>query len=124
MGAVFGDETFKQWVFDELLPELTAEKKTRVIRPKVSINDVVNKVAVFYNLSLASITTSVRGLQPENEPRKIAIHLCQELTGAGMVEIAEHFNLSHFCSVSHVTHQIRVRKRGDVSFALKAQEDS
>jgi putative transposase len=109
VGAVFGDDTFKQWVYDELLPELEAEGKTRVIRPNVSIDDVVNKVAVFYNLSSAIITTNIRGLQPENEPRKVAIHLCQALTRARMIEIAQHFNLYDYSSVSHAAHQVRTQ---------------
>jgi chromosomal replication initiation ATPase DnaA len=55
----------------------------------------------------------------ENLPRKVAIHLCQELTGSTMGKIAEVFYLGHYRSVSFITHEVRMRKQKETK--LKGQ---
>jgi prophage antirepressor-like protein len=40
MAAVFGDDDFKEWVYDELLPELTVEGKSRVVQPNLTMEAV------------------------------------------------------------------------------------
>ena len=116
VGAVFGDETFKQWIFDELLPDLESQCKGRVICKALSVAAVIEMVAVSYQVSSEAITECHRGIQVENEARKVAMYLCQELCAARLVEIAKLFNLTHYGSVTFATHQIRKRKRSDDLF--------
>ncbi|MFT4929044.1 MAG: putative transposase [Phenylobacterium sp.] len=71
--SIFGDETFKQWIFDELMPQLAAEGKSRVIQPNLSMPIVVEGVAAYYNTTLEVLLKSTRGPQHDNEPRKVAI---------------------------------------------------
>jgi REP element-mobilizing transposase RayT len=110
MSAVFGDEGFKKWVYEELLPELTAEGKSRVIQPNLTIQQVTEAVAAYYKTSTKELLKVSKGPQTENEARKIAMYLCQELAAAKLCEIAEYFNLNHTGSVSFITHQIRHKK--------------
>ena len=121
MGAVFGSDSFKAWVFDELLPELEDEQKSRVIRPDVHIDTVVDAVSNHYHVTVPYICQKPCGQQAKNEARKVAMYLCQELTGATLFEIAALFNLKHYRSASFVTHQIRVRKREDEAFEQRVQ---
>ncbi len=61
-------------------------------------------------------------LQHDNEPRKVAMYLCQELSAARLVEIADYFNLNHYGSVGFTTHQIRQRKKVDCQFDSKLSD--
>jgi hypothetical protein len=45
-GAVFGCDLFKSWVFDDLLPQLKNEKKSRVIQPNLTKDAVILVVAI------------------------------------------------------------------------------
>jgi chromosomal replication initiation ATPase DnaA len=70
-----------------------------------------------YQVDINTILTSAHGRVKENLPRKVAIHLCQELTGSTMGKIAKVFNLGHYLlgdnyrSVSFITHEVRMRKQ-------------
>lgn len=121
MAAVFGDEGFKEWVYEELLPELAAEGKSRVVRPDLTTQQVTNGVAAYYKTSTEELRKASRGPQIENEARKIAMYLCQELAAAKLREIADYFNLSHAGSVSFITHQIRQKSSQNKKFRLRIE---
>jgi putative transposase len=111
MAAIFGDKAFKKWVYEELFPELGAERKSRIVQPDLTMQQAVDGVAAYYKTNTKDILKISRGPQTENEARKIAMYLCQELVAAKLKEIAYYFNLSHAGSVSFITHQIRQKKR-------------
>lgn len=48
IGVVFGSEFFRSWVFDDLMPQLKNEKRSRVITPDLSMQSVICAVASFY----------------------------------------------------------------------------
>ena len=114
--AIFGDNDFKEWVYDELLPELAVEGKSRVVQPDLTMQAVTEGVAAYYNTNSDEIRKIIRGPQQGNEARKLAMYLCQELSGAKLTEIADYFNLHHGGSVSFINHQIRQLKREDKAF--------
>ena len=64
-------------------------------------------IAESYKVDIDSILESRKGLKVENKPRKIAMYLCQQLTGKSQKEIAKYFNLKSTGSVSYTTHMIR-----------------
>ena len=119
MSAIFGDERFKQWVFDDLLPQLAAENKSRIIAPNITMLNIINFVAQTYQIAVDTIINRINGRQSENEPRKIAMYLCQELTSAHLVDMAEQFNLKNPSSISTITHQVRVKKKAEQTFKNK-----
>lgn len=120
-GAVFGSDDFKSWVFDELLPPIQSERKTRIIRPNLSLEAVGKAVSHFYHVSIDSIRQCARGKQAENEPRKVAMYLSQQTTGASLREIAKFFNLKQHRCVCYATCQVRLRLCEDKHFELKLQ---
>jgi putative transposase len=79
------------------------------VQPDLSMTKVIKGVASYYDLATVELTKRTKGPQKENKPRKLAMHLCQQLTGAKLTEIASQFNLSNIGSVSFITHQIRKR---------------
>lgn len=122
IGAVFGSEQFKSWVFDDLMPQLKEERRSRLIIPNLSTESVIQAVARFYNVDVRGIVFSAHGRVRENLPRKIAMYLCQELTGSIQVEIARVFNLGHYCSVGQITQEIRKRKQNDSLIRTQLEE--
>ena len=52
-----------------------------------------SEVAIYhYNETLETLLQCTPRSQHDNEPRKVAMYLSQELTAARLVEIAEYFN--------------------------------
>ncbi|NQZ05556.1 MAG: transposase [Algicola sp.] len=113
MASLIGDKAFRQWVYEELLPELAAEDKSKVIQPDLTIDQVIASVADDYKVSVEEITRLIKGPQKENEARKLAMYLCQQLAMAKLADIATAFQLGHVGSVSFITHQIRKRAKED-----------
>ncbi|MFT7413052.1 MAG: putative transposase [Paraglaciecola sp.] len=111
MAAIFGDKAFKEWVYEAILPELSAERKNWVVQPDLTIQQVTDGVAVYYKTNTKDMLKISRGPQTENEARKIAMYLCQALAAAKLKEIADYFNLNHASSVRFITHQMRQKKR-------------
>jgi len=60
-----------------------------------------------------------KGPQLENEARKVAMYLCQQLTDKYLIDIAKKFNLKSTGSVSYTTHMIRNKKKDNKKFANK-----
>jgi len=120
--AIMGGQDFKSWVYDELLPDLEAEEKGRVILPSRTMDTIVSGVARAYRTTPARLTKVVKGPQKGNEARKIAMYLCQELAEVKLRDIAEFFNLRHIGSVSFITHQVRKKKGDEKRFASRLSE--
>jgi putative transposase len=79
-------------------------------------------VGSFYQVSTSHLTNSAHGKVAENLPRKVAVYLCQETTGATLRKIAEVFNLGHYRSASYITHEVRVRKKRYSDFSTQLLE--
>ena len=116
--TIIGDQDFKEWIYDELLPELELEQKSRLVHPDTDLAEVIKGVACFYNCSVSELTVATQG-KAKNEKRKVAMHLCQELTGAKLSTIAKHFHLTAIGSVSSATHQIRQERQNNEAFDRK-----
>ena len=116
--AIIGDKAFKEWFYDELLPELALEQKGRLVHPDIDLVAVSKGVARFYHCSVGELTTATQG-KGKNEKRKIAMHLCQELAGAKLSTLAKYFNLTAIGSVSSATHQVRQERQNDQVFERK-----
>jgi chromosomal replication initiation ATPase DnaA len=89
---------------------LNSIKKEKLVLCSVVTSSKVGCLTI-YQVDINTILTSAHGRVKENLPRKVAIHLSQELTGSTMGKIAEVFNLGHYRSVSFITHEVRMRKQ-------------
>ncbi|VAW37728.1 hypothetical protein MNBD_GAMMA01-98 [hydrothermal vent metagenome] len=120
--AVIGEPEFKEWIFDKLTNIKESEQKSKIISTNVTIKLVITIVAKFYRITVMEVTSIKKGPQRENEARKMAMYLCQELTGSFLKDIAPFFNLNNVGSVSHATYQIRKQKRENQKFAGKIEK--
>ena len=93
MATLIGGKGFKEWVYEELLPELEVVNKGRIVQPDLSMIQVIKGVTSHYDILEVDITKRTKGPQQENKPRKMAMYLCQELSGAKLTEIVAQFNL-------------------------------
>ena len=121
MTSIIGDKEFRAWVYEKRLSQLAAEPYSSIIEPGLTMEQVICGVANDYDVTGNNITKMVRGPQKENEARKLAMHLCQELVAAKLVDIAAQFHLSHPGSVSFITHQVRKRIREDNRFSQQVE---
>jgi REP element-mobilizing transposase RayT len=117
MPSVIGEAGFKQWIFDKMLGEEDVALISRVFTQDIKFIDIVTILSKIYKTSIDGILESRKGLKKENKPRKIAMYLCQQLTGSSQKEIAKFFNLQSSGSVSYTTHMVRVKIRGNKKFA-------
>ena len=96
--------------------------KISVLAPDISLEQVVVSVARYYQIEQDFLFKVIKGPQSENLPRKIAMYLCQELTGAKLHEIAELFGLSSGGSVGFITHDIRKKCTVETRLAMNIEE--
>ncbi len=80
---------------------------------------IVKIIAKFYDQSVDKITQRAAGRTSEFEARKVAMYLCQELSGKFLKDIADYFNLNHIGSVSYNTSTIRRKRHENKKFAKK-----
>lgn len=52
MVSLIGDKGFRKGVYEELLPELAAEDKSKVIRPDLTIEQVITGVSHAYKVDI------------------------------------------------------------------------
>ena len=71
------------------------------------MGQVIAGVADDYAVSVMEVTRLIKGPQKDNEARKLAMYLCQQLAMAKLTDIATAFQLEHVGSVSFITHQVR-----------------
>lgn len=74
--------------------------KGKQARKRPSMKKVVEAVAKYFKVSEKSIYQASRGPSSKNVPRWIAMHLCQELSGVTLQDIAKRFGLKRYGTVS------------------------
>ncbi len=106
--SILGGEKFKVSIkakASPLGPRGNSKDKYAKLRP--SIKKVVSGVAKFYKIDEKDIYNSLRGPSSKNIPRWVAMHLCQELSGVTLQDIATRFGLKHYGTVSTVVGKLR-----------------
>ena len=104
---MFGDEYFREWLYDKKLADKAPRLKMNVLSSDIKMKQVVRAVAEFYKVEAEALFKVVKGPQNENLPRKVAMHLCQEMTEVMLDDIAKAFGLINIGSASFISHQIR-----------------
>jgi REP element-mobilizing transposase RayT len=115
---IIGDKHFKQRIHEQSLP---TESNKPATQSALSMRQVIDGVADSYGVSIDDITCMAEGFKKENEARKVAMYLCQELLDAKLTDIANHFHLNHYGSVSYATKQVRTTVKGDGEFRQKLE---
>ena len=120
--AVLGEPAFRTWVRERHLRGVADKVVARQVLPEpLALTAIIRLVADFYKIEAVRLTEVVKGPKKGLLARKVAMYLCQQLGGHGLVEIMGAFGLSNSGSVSFITTQIRQRIKADPSFATAIQ---
>jgi len=119
--SVIADDAFRQWLYEEQLPELTKVQRVRAIRSDITIQEIVEKTAKFYHEEVMSLRKIIKGPNQGLEARKVAMYLSQKLADCRLQEIADYFQLSHAGSASFAIHQVKQYKLTDKKFAKRLE---
>ncbi len=100
ISPVMGSGSFKRKLclnkyFDTLE---VPDAKQLLNRP--TIDTIINQVSLFFDIKRQKLTDSHRGRGQQNLPRSIAIALCRNIGGYSLKEIAQHFGVGHYSSIS------------------------
>jgi REP element-mobilizing transposase RayT len=117
--SILGTKAFKEMVFNKFLTGKSPKQKSMIINPKVCMSTIVKTVASDYGVETKKILVKTLGRQSNFEARKVAMFLCQELTGEYLKVICQYFNLNHIGSVSYNSSKIRQKNREDKKFSKK-----
>ena len=108
--SVLDSNSFIEWVKGNFL---TTNSERQFIASRYDIDDIIVKVAGYFNVAPEALAQSIRGVKGRNIPRSFAIKLCQNLTGATLIDIADKFNLGHYSSVSKAIGRLNKRINKD-----------
>ena len=72
------------------------------MKPAPSLSTIMHAVSIVFATSQEEILQVKRGRGKKNIARSAAIYCCRKMIGSPLNEVAEHFGLSHYGSVSGV----------------------
>ena len=116
--TILGEKNFAAKIKEYAILE-SKEMPRRCLYEQPSMKGIVSKVAHYFNLSTKEILQSERVFRKKNMPRKIAMHLCKQHTGATLMQIAEYFNVGHYSTVSQAIRRLKDEMRNE-QIILKA----
>lgn len=106
--GILGDKVFKNKVF-ELISNQDSEKDFQTnykVKLNITSNQIINSVAKVFKVTKSSIT-DIKKSRTANNPRKLAIYLCQKDGRLTLNQISKEFNLSNAGSVSYAIYSIK-----------------
>jgi len=99
--SMLGDERFRKAARAKVDPDKPRGLgRGQSARQRPSIKQVVTVVAGHFKVYDKSIYQASRGPRSKNVPRWVAMHLCQELSGVTLQDIARRFGLKRYGTVS------------------------
>ena len=98
MTPYLGSDEFRAWAYSQRLTDDEAVSRRESAAFKPSMDEVIATVAGVFDVTQASIVRTTRG-GANNVPRWVAMHLCQEVCGCRLVDIAKYFGLKRTGSI-------------------------
>ena len=114
LSPILGDEGFRRRV-----ASMVSENKGISHQTVIPIESVVQAVATAFDVERNSVVEGKRGRGKENIPRQAAIYLCRRELGRALKEIATHFHLQHYASVSEITRRFEIHMGTDIRLHRK-----
>ncbi|OUS16315.1 hypothetical protein A9Q88_07350 [Gammaproteobacteria bacterium 50_400_T64] len=112
--AILGDKDFKAHAQSQSI-SFDGEVDKRGLKHIVPMADVLEAVSRYYNIPLKEIKIARRGRGLKSTPRRVAMKLCQELSGATLNEMAEIFHVGHYSTVSQTIRRLNIEITEDKS---------
>jgi len=114
-GMVIGGEKFleKIKVCFQKIKEDREIPALRTVRRRTNIDDILNRVAAFYNVPKEVVTQKRR---PSHPATQVALYLVRKRTDLNLNEISEIFGKRHYTAVSVAYRRVEERGRRDSKF--------
>jgi len=107
IAAVLGGNAFRESVLEKK-EAIEAGNVETVLRNRPSLDNVVNTVAMVFDLTASQIIERQESRRERNDARKIAMYYCQQFGDISLKEIANGFGFSHVGSVSRLIHDAKL----------------
>jgi len=104
--AVLGGNRFREQALIKNTTEIDLCKKKQV-RVKPHFNQVIAVTAGIFHVTDDDILLVQKGRQKRNLPRKVAMYLCQQVSGMSLDAIASAFGIHHRGGVSNALTEVR-----------------
>lgn len=112
--AIWGDEHFKEHAREKAVSQ-DQEIDKKGLSQLVTTRDVLQAVAVYFGASVIDLKKAKRGRGMKNTPRRLAMKLCQQLSGSTLPEMAVIFNVGHYSTVSQSIGRLNREMEEDIS---------
>jgi len=115
--SIWGTKTFKE----NAMAQATAtdqEVNKKGLQTIVPMDQVIHRVAKYYQLPTQEIRIAKRGKGMKQIPRWIAMKLCQEKSSAKLQDIAKVFNVTHYSTVSQTVARLNQLLKEDKATQL------
>lgn len=113
-----GSDEFRSWAYGQRVTKDEAVNYAESIKFRPDISVIVDKVASIFRVSPESILVAQRG-GSNNVPRWVAMHLCQELGGQRLADIARAFGLKRTGSIPTTIKKLKELLESDQQLARK-----
>ncbi len=77
------------------------------------MSEIVQAVAIHFDVSLDSLLKAKRVNGRKNVPRWLAMKVCQEVEGARLSDIAKEFHVDHYSTVSQTISRLNRQLKED-----------
>jgi putative transposase len=107
-----GNQQFKQKMLadkDLNSPEIASSS----LLEKRPYQQILKTVAQYFDIDEDEILKVKRGRGDKKIPRWIAMKLCQDLTGMTLKQMAEIFNVGHYCTISQTISRLKQQSKKD-----------
>lgn len=116
MSPILGPKAFRRQVLQDRTRNIDQPELKRA-RAFPSIDEIVSAAALIYEVSENEILQSRCGRAVVSPARSVAMYLSQEVGGAILSDIAEHFGLSSYASAASAIRNVRLRLDTDRGLA-------
>jgi len=108
---VFGSDGFKDRIKKQFLKKIFTEEisERKVFLPDISI--IKKAICNFYRVDFEDLMLSRRNMF--NEPRNMAIFLIRQLRGEKLLDIASHFGITRYSTVSSIITRFKEQLKSD-----------
>jgi len=120
--TILGGDRFREKALQQLEPVKIVESlhDIRRTRKTYSINQILDKVAAFYQITKTDLVRSKAGSY--NQPRLLAMSICRRKAGHPLKEIAKHFGKITERSVSVIVGRVKQDMKNDLKLRDKYSE--
>ena len=106
VSAILGDKLFRENALVGV--DLSGERVEKETRPVIELEAILQSVQEYFGCDRQTVLKSVRGRQPRNYARWMAMKLCQIQGQMRLTEIAKKFNVGNYCTVSQTIRRLNL----------------